>query len=178
MSDSGIWALSWVLVPLSILSIGGGAAIIAGLETEVVRNHGWVSTQEFLHMFAITRAAPGPGTMIATLIGWKLAGWSGAIVATLALFLPSSMLFYAVFRSSNRHRDKPWHRILREGLAPVGTGLMIAGVMAILRLSGGGLLALLIAAGAAGILYQFPQVPVLAVIFGGGLVTFAMEAQF
>ncbi|WP_210528111.1 chromate transporter [Rubellimicrobium arenae] len=176
MEDDGFWSLSWILVPLSLLSIGGGASIIAGLETEVVRQQGWISSQEFLHMFAVTRAAPGPGTMVATLIEYKLAGWTGAVVATLALFLPSSALFYAVFRTSNRHRGKRWHRVLREGLAPVGTGLMIAGVMAILRLSGGGLLAVGIAGAAAAILYRFPGLSALAIILGGGLATLGLRA--
>ena len=76
--------------------------------------------------------------MLGTLIGWKVAGWAGAIVATLALYLPSSLLCYGVLKATNAHRDKKWHRAAREGLAPVGTGLVIAGVIAIFRLSGGG----------------------------------------
>jgi len=175
MSEDGLWALIWVLTPLSLLSIGGGSAIIAGLEAEVVQHHGWVSSREFLHMFAITRAAPGPGTMLATLIGWKIAGWAGAFVATLALFLPSSLLAYAVFRSSNRYRHYRWHRLAREGLAPVGTGLMIAGIMAIFRLSGGGLVAVVIAAGTAALLYRLPRCPVILVLLGGGVVHVAIR---
>lgn len=65
------------MVPLSLVSFGGGKAIIAQLETIAVRQHHWITAQEFLHFFAITRVAPGPGTTLAALIGWQLAG-SGA----------------------------------------------------------------------------------------------------
>lgn len=171
MDKDGMLDFAWLLIPLSLLSIGGGASIIAGLETEVVRQRAWITSQEFVQLFAVSRAAPGPGTMLATLIGWKLAGWTGAIVATLALFVPSSALFYAVFRASNHHRQKRWHAILREGLAPVGTGLMIAGVIAIMRLAGGGVIGVAITLGAAAILQRFPALPPLIVILSGGLVT-------
>ena len=127
-------ALVLVFVPLSLLSIGGGSAIIAAIQHEAVVVRGWIDSREFINLFAIARAAPGPGTMLGTLIGWKVAGWAGAVVATLALYLPSSLLCYGVLKATNSHRDKKWHRAAREGLAPVGTGLVIAGVIAIFRL--------------------------------------------
>lgn len=125
MRDNLLINLALIFIPLSLTSIGGGAAIIAGAQVQTVEVYRWISEPEFVHLFAISRAAPGPGTMLATAIGWEVAGWSGALVATLALFLPSSLLCYIVFRATNAHREKPWHRIMREGLAPVGTGLIL-----------------------------------------------------
>ena len=174
MNDE-LWALVWVLVPLSLLTIGGGSASIARLETGVVQQRAWVTSQEFLLMFAITRAAPGPGTMIATLIGWKLWGWAGAVVATLALFLPSSVLSYALFRSSGQYRNRRWHRVVQQGLAPVGTGLMVSGVMTIFQIAGGGLISLLIGVGAATMLHFAPRTPVLAVISLGGAINIGIK---
>ena len=121
-------AIALVFIPFSLTSIGGGAAIVAGIQHETVTVHAWVNSREFLDLFAVSRAAPGPGMMLATVIGWKVAGWLGAFVATLALFVPSSLLCYSVFKLTNHHRDKKWHRAMREGLAPVGIGLIIAGV--------------------------------------------------
>src|SRR3982750_2972031 len=53
---------------------------------------------------AIYRGGPGPGSTLATLIGWKAAGWRGALVVSLAFFLPSSLLIYGVGRVWNRWR--------------------------------------------------------------------------
>lgn len=74
MDEDDLFALILLLLPLSLLSIGGGTAIIAELESEVVRARQWISPQDFLQLFAVSRAAPGPGVMLATLIGWKMAG--------------------------------------------------------------------------------------------------------
>lgn len=168
MRDDPLLGLIMVFVPFSLISIGGGASIISGMENQVVRAHGWLNSREFLELFAISRAAPGPGVMLATLVGWKVAGWAGAIIASLALFVPSSLLCYTVFRWSNAHREKRWHRAVREGLAPVGTGLIIAGVISIFQLSGGTPSSVLIACAATAVLIFLPRVPTLAIISLGG----------
>lgn len=168
MRDNLIAGLILVFVPFSLTSIGGGGAIIAGIQNETVNVHGWLSAADFIHLFAVSRAAPGPGMMLATVIGWKLAGWLGAVTASLALFLPSSLLCYAVFRWSNTHREKRWHRAMREGLAPVGIGLILAGIISLFRVTDGGMLGLLIACLATAILYVFPKFPVLIVLALGG----------
>lgn len=165
--DDPLLGLIMVFVPFSLISIGGGASIISGMENQVVTARGWLNSREFLELFAISRAAPGPGVMLATLVGWKVAGWFGAIIASLALFVPSSMLCYGVFRWSNAHRGKRWHRAVREGLAPVGTGLIIAGVISIFGLMATWV-AVAIAVTAAGALVFSPRIPTLAIILLGG----------
>ncbi len=174
MRDDPLLGLIIVFVPFSLISIGGGASIISSMETQVVTARGWLNAPEFLELFAISRAAPGPGVMLATLIGWKVAGWAGAIIASLALFVPSSLLCYGVFRWSNAHRQKRWHRAVREGLAPVGTGLIIAGVISIFQLAGGALSSVLIAFAAAAVLIFLPRIPTLVIIVFGGAVALAI----
>jgi len=84
MSDElrTLLALTLVFAPLSLLSIGGGAALLAEIEHQSVAVHAWTTQREFADLFAISRAAPGPGTMLSTLIGWKVAGFAGALTAT------------------------------------------------------------------------------------------------
>ena len=65
---------------------------------------------EFIDLFALSRAAPGPVSMLITLIGWKVAGLPGASVATAALFGPSSVLCYVLARIWNAYRGKAWHK--------------------------------------------------------------------
>jgi chromate transporter len=162
-------AIALVFIPFSLTSIGGGGAIVAGIQHETVVVHAWLSSREFLDVFAVSRAAPGPGMMLATVIGWKVAGWLGALIATLALFIPSSLLCYSLFKLTNMHREKKWHRAMREGLAPVGVGLIIAGIIALFRLADGGVLAAVIMCLAAAILLWCPRFPVLGVLVLGAL---------
>jgi chromate transporter len=62
--------------------------------------------------------------LIATVIGWRLAGAMGAIVATLAMSGPSSLIVYAASRAWDQFRDRPWRAIVQAGVAPVVCGLI------------------------------------------------------
>ncbi|MEZ2127577.1 MULTISPECIES: chromate transporter [unclassified Sinorhizobium] len=165
--DDHLIGLVSVFAPFSLISIGGGIGVLSGIQHEIVAVRGWISAQDFVQLFAISRASPGPGTMIATLIGWRVSGWMGAAVATLAFFLPSSLVCYAAFRLSNAHRQKAWHRAFRHGLAPVGTGLVISSVIAIVQLADGGPLTLMIAFSSAAAVVLLPRLPVPIVLLGG-----------
>jgi chromate transporter len=130
MRDNLYLQLIVVFVPLSLLSLGGGQSIVADINQQAVVIHGWVTQAEFIDLFAISRAAPGPGALLTTLIGWKAAGWLGAAVASLALFVPSSVLAYGATLAWTRHHQHPWHRTAERAL--VATGLILASAFSML----------------------------------------------
>ncbi len=169
MREDPLVALLVVFVPLSLLSIGGGPSILAGIQNAVEARQ-WMSERDFIDLFAIARAAPGPGVLLATLVGWKVAGLPGAVVASLALFLPSSILYYAIARQWSAHRGKAWHSALELGLAPVAAGLILAGSLVILRASGTDPLLWLIAAASTAILLWRPKLNPLWVLAAAGVV--------
>ena len=119
MHDNALLKLIIVMAPLSFVSIGGATGIYAPLQHEVVDVEHWLNPREFLDLFALARVTPGPGSMLATLIGWKLAGFPGALVATISLYLPSSALCFGVAKVWNRYRGTPWHKACEAGLTPV-----------------------------------------------------------
>ncbi len=133
MDADRLLALLLVFAPLSLVSLGGGPSVFAEMQRQGVEVHGWLNDREFLDLFAISRAAPGPGSLIAALIGWKAAGVVGALVAALALYLPSSLLLCAFGHWWRRHRASPWRGIIEGGLAPVAVGLIFAGVLTLLQ---------------------------------------------
>ena len=73
MSNGSWWLLIVVFAPLSLLSIGGGQSIVADMDQQVVHVYGWLTQTEFIDLFAISRAAPGPGSLLVTLIGCRVA---------------------------------------------------------------------------------------------------------
>ena len=175
MRESILFNLILVLAPLSIAAIGGATGIYAPLQHEVVEVRQWLTPREFLDLFAIARATPGPSSLIATLIGWKLAGFAGALVATLALYLPSSALCYAVGTVWDRHRGKGWHTALEGGLAPVGAGLVFAGLLAILRLSDAGPLFLIIVVAVGAVLTWQPKLHPFVLLLAGAAVVLGAD---
>jgi chromate transporter len=140
MQDSLLWQLLKVFVPLSFLTIGGGQSILSDIQRESVSVHHWVTQEQFLDDFAISRASSGPNTLIVTLIGWQVSGIMGAIASTMAIFLPSSILFYGLTLLWRLHSFGRWRDRFARGLAPVSVGLVFAGTYSVLSMGAGGIL--------------------------------------
>jgi chromate transporter len=170
MRNDDIWSLIAVFVPLSLVAVGGGSAVIADIQRQSVDVHHWVTDREFVDLFAISRAAPGPGAMLVALIGWKVYGWTGALVATLALFLPSSLLAYVVSIGWIRYRGQRWHSAIQAGLAPIGTGLILASALAVLRVLGAGPLAWSVVAISTAVLWLRPRFHPVFLLLGAAVV--------
>lgn len=133
--DNGLFGFLLACIPLSLLSFGGGHAIIAGLQYQTVEVNHLLSAQEFTELFAISKIAPGPTTQIVALIGWQIAGLLGAFLASLAIFVPSSIVMGVVGRLWERRRASRWTVAIEQGLLPVAVGLMAAGVFSVLRVA-------------------------------------------
>lgn len=89
--------LFFTFFKIGAFTFGGGYAMIALLEDELVRKKQWIDREEFLNMAAIAESTPGPVAVnSATYLGYKLAGVPGAAVATLAVCLPSFLIIYAI----------------------------------------------------------------------------------
>ncbi len=173
MMDSRLLGLFLVFAPLSLMSFGGGQAIIADMQHQTVDIQRWMSGRDFVDVFAISRAAPGPSTLIAALIGWHVAGLPGAIIAAIAIYLPSSLIVYAAVRWWHSSKDSPWRGILQRGLTPVAVGLVFAGAAAVLQAARVDALQIFAVVVTAGLLIM-TRVSVYA-IMGGAAAIFAMS---
>jgi chromate transporter len=145
MREANLLGLFLVFAPISLISFGGGSAVLAEIQAGAVGN-GWVSQKEFLDIYAIAKMAPGPGSLMVTLIGWKVAGWTGALVASAAIFIPSSLLVYSFVNIWARFRGAPWQLAVERGLAPIASGLITASALALIQHAEGGWLAWVLAA--------------------------------
>jgi chromate transporter len=142
MTAGRLLALIMVFSPISLLSFGGGQATIPEMQRQSVAVHAWLTDSQFADIYAISRAAPGPSTLIVALIGWQVSGFLGALVATLAVFVPSSLLMYAASAWWQRNDGSAIRRAIELGLAPVAVGLVFAGAVIVLDAAHAGLLAL------------------------------------
>ena len=175
MRSEDFWALLVAFVPLSLMAFGGNLSILGGIQHQAVDVHRWVSPREFVDFFAISRAAPGPGSMIVTIIGWKIGGWQGAIVATLALYLPSSMLCLAVSRVWSRYRGRAWHTAIQNGLIPVAAGLLWVGIAAVLQVANSWL-ALVLALAAFAVFMWRPKINPLLLLGAGAVIAIGVDS--
>lgn len=159
-------ALFSVFAPLSLVTVGGGQGIIAEVQRQVVDVHHWMTHAQFVSDFAIARLAPGPASLLATLIGWQVGGLGGALVATLALFVPTAFLMVGVVHVWNRHEGARWLSALQAGLRPVAAGLILAAVYVLMKGLDGGWIAQLTALVATAIVMT-TRINALILISGG-----------
>jgi chromate transporter len=168
--SAALWALALVFTPLSLMSFGGGNAVIADIAQQSIAVHHWLGARQFADLFALSRAAPGPGSLLATMIGWKVAGFLGALVATLAFHLPTALLVYGAARVWGRWRGSAWHQAVERGIAPVAAGLFLSGGIAVLRVSPEGWPMAAAALVAAAALLRWPKLhPVPLLLAGAAL---------
>jgi chromate transporter len=165
-----------VLAPLSLASVGGATGLYAPFQHEFVELRHWVTPREFVDLFAVARLAPGPSSMLAPMIAFKAAGFLASLVAAIALYLPSSALVYTVARVWARYRDRPWRKAAERGLAPVAAGLVLAGVLTLLRVVDGGPLAWATVAAVAALLMFRPKLHPLPLLGCGGALFLLLHA--
>jgi len=85
----GLGKLFFVFLKIGAVLFGSGYVLIAYLDGELVENLGWLSKPELLDAIAIGQFTPGPVLSTATFVGYQVAGFWGAILATVGIFLPS-----------------------------------------------------------------------------------------
>ncbi|HET6306704.1 MAG TPA: chromate transporter [Rhodopila sp.] len=125
--------LALLFASLSMLAFGGGTGVIPDMQRATVDQYHWLTARQFLDMFAISRAAPGPGSLIVVLIGLKAAGLAGAAVALIAMFAPSCLAVHILARFWQRAAHAPWRAVVERALAPVAVGLTFASGLALMR---------------------------------------------
>jgi len=158
-----------IFAQLAVVAFGGGNSMLPELQRQAVDVQHWVTAQEFAALFALAQAAPGPNMMIVPLMGWHVAGVMGLAVASVANFGVSSLMLGAVMHLWERFRDRPWRRIVQNGLVPVTAGLVAASAVLIVQATTQAWVLVAIAAGSA-VLMITTRLHPLVVLAAGGLI--------
>ncbi len=119
------------LLFLTFLKIGSvmygtGYVLLAFLRSDFVVRYGWLTDQQLLDAIAIGQVTPGPLFTTATFIGYQLGGVPAALLATLAIFLPSFVYVALSNPLIPRLRSSPWFGALLDGVNVSALGLMAA----------------------------------------------------
>lgn len=151
---------------LSLMAIGGANAVVPEVHRQIVEILGWMDAPTFARLFAITQAAPGPNVMLASIVGWHVAGTSGLLLATAAMLLPSSVLALACSRGLRRFSDNRIVRIVTLALVPVALGLMLASGAVAALVADAGLFGFAITAATAFVTYRSKVNPLVPMAVG------------
>lgn len=122
---------------IGLFNFGGGNAMISLIQTQVVNVHGWIEEGQFTDIVAISQMTPGPiGINCATYVGYEVSGVAGSLAATIAVVLPSFLIFFALVRLFDRFQTHPVFLNMMAALRPAVIGMIgAAGLILALSIS-------------------------------------------
>lgn len=127
--------LFYTFFKIGLFGFGGGYAMLSMIQGEVVTHYGWVSSQEFTDIVAISQMTPGPiGINAATYVGFTSTGsiW-GSIIATFAVVLPSFILMLTISKFFLKYQKHPVIESIFSGLRPAVVGLLASAALVLMN---------------------------------------------
>src|SRR5688572_2048802 len=108
---------------------GSGLAIVPFLHQGVVQQFGWLTEHQFLDAVAVAMITPGPVVITVAFIGYLVAGFAGATLAAIGIFLPVYIFTIIPAPWFMRHRDNPQLRAFVQGATAAATGAITGAVV-------------------------------------------------
>lgn len=116
--------LFWAFLVMGATSLGGG--VVAYLRAGLVNRYKWLDDLTFVELLSISQTLPGlNATNMSILVGDRLRGWPGALVATLGMCLPGASLMTAAAFAYGVGGDDPWSKAFLHGIAAGAVGLVL-----------------------------------------------------
>ncbi|HYI11935.1 MAG TPA: chromate transporter [Thermoanaerobaculia bacterium] len=125
--------LFWFFVKAGAFVFGSGLAIVPFLYGGVVREHGWLTDQQFLDAVAVAMITPGPVVITVAFIGYLVSGFSGALLASLGVFLPCYLFVVIPAPYYARFADNPRLKAFVTGVTAAATGAIAGAVIVLAR---------------------------------------------
>ena len=175
-STNVLWDILLFFTKAGAFVFGSGLAIVPFLYEGVVRQFGWLSEQQFLDAVAIAMITPGPVVITVAFIGFLVAGFPGATLAAIGIFLPVWVLTVVPAPWFVRHRNNAQLRAFSDGATAAASGAIAGAVVVLGQRAIVDLPTAAIALASLGLLWRFKLPEPLLVLVAGlaGLVSVAV----
>jgi len=171
---SGLWLPPWsgaklfvlflTFVKIGAVTFGSGYVLFAFLHADFVQGLHWLSEKQLVDAVAIGQATPGPLFTTATFLGYLFAGVPGALLATLAIFLPGFVLVPLLDRVVKLAERRAWVQSFVDGANAAALGLIVAVTLEVGRAALVDPLSVVIAAAALAAVLRWPLSSPLALV--------------
>jgi chromate transporter len=125
--------LFWFFAKAGAFVFGSGLAIVPFLYGGVVREHGWLTDQQFLDAVAVAMITPGPVVITVAFIGYLVQGFGGAVLAALGVFLPCYLFVIVPAPFYARFAGNPRLKAFVDGVTAAATGAIAGAVFVLAR---------------------------------------------
>jgi chromate transporter len=126
---STLWTIALFFAKAGAFVFGSGLAIVPFLFSGVVKEHHWLTDQQFLDAVAVAMITPGPVVITTGFIGYLISGFSGASVAALATFLPAFLLTIIPAPFFKKYGKRPGIATFVTGVTAAATGAITGAVI-------------------------------------------------
>lgn len=136
------WQIFSTFFVIGLFNFGGGGAMLSLIQAQVVSIHGWLDEGTFTDIVAISQTTPGPiGINCATYVGFEVfhsagygmaAGVIGSFAATLAVVLPSFLVFFFIMKLFTKFHEAPAFTATMSALKPAVAGLIAAAALVLI----------------------------------------------
>lgn len=168
--------LFWFFVKAGAFVFGSGLAIVPFLYGGVVREHQWLTDQQFLDAVAVAMITPGPVVITVAFIGYLVEGFNGAVLASLGVFLPCYLFVVLPAPFYSRFADNPRLKSFVNGVTAAATGAIAGAVFVLARRAIIDVPTLLIFAATLACLVWLKRIPEPVVIAVVGIVSVVLRA--
>jgi chromate transporter len=131
--DDRLVLLGLFFLKVGALLFGSGMVLFAFIQRDVVSRYGWLSQQQLIDAIAVGQMTPGPVLSSATFIGYLVSGWAGALIATIAVFLPSFVIVVLIGPMIPRLRQSHIAQAFLRGVNAAVVALILAVSLALFR---------------------------------------------
>ena len=161
----GVGQVGLFFAKVGLFTFGGGLVLLAFLQDQVVQHLQWLTPQAFLDGLALGRLTPGPIPMLAAFIGYHVAGLGGAVVAGVAIFVPSFVLMLSLLPMLEHLERVAWLTAARQGMSPAIIGMIAVALLKVLPTAVSGLFPGVLALATVGAMvgWRVGPVPLMAV---------------
>ncbi len=122
--------LFFLFAKTALLTFGGGYAMVPLFQNEIVTRHLLMSSEEFANLVALAQVTPGPiGFNAATYVGMMYGGWTGSVVASLGVVVPSFLIALTAAFFLRRAENAGWMKTMMKGIRPCVIGVIAAAVV-------------------------------------------------
>ena len=119
--------LFWSFLKIGVFTFGGGYAMVALIEKEVVDRRGWVERSEFLDLLTLAQTSPGPLALnTAVFVGYKVRSYRGGAASVLGVVVPSFVIILTVALFFAAFRHNPVVEAVFKGMRPAVVALVLA----------------------------------------------------
>jgi chromate transporter len=126
-------ALASHLAMVSFFTIGGAHVVLPDIYRLIVTERQWLEPAQFSQIVALSQAAPGPNVLMIAMFGYLVGGLPFALLATVSLILPTSILCYLAMMFGSRPEGGRWKSIIKTALGPMTAGLVMASGLVLAR---------------------------------------------